>query len=149
MIESTSIGFSTKVIFNLFTVYLGGTLAYLGLSEESLFLFSILLVIDYATGVVKARMLGHCITSNKMKYGITSKLSLLLIPIVLAVGAKAVGADFGMALSVGLNILVLSEIYSIIGNIYSIRTKEELPEYDVVSMLGKRIRNILMKHSEG
>lgn len=139
---------SAKVVFNFFTVCFGGMLTYLGLNGESFFLFSVLLVIDYMTGVAKAYRLGHCITSNKMKYGVLSKLSLLLIPIVLAIGAKAVGADFKTVLMVGINILVLSEIYSIIGNIYSIRTKDELPEYDVVAMLGKRIRNVLIKYSE-
>lgn len=146
--EGTTAGVGIKVIFNFFTVCIGGMLTYLGLNGEAFFLFSMLLIIDYMTGVAKAYRLGHCITSNKMKYGVLSKLSLLLIPVVLAIGAKAVGADFKTVLMVGINILVLSEIYSIIGNIYSIRTKDELPEYDVVAMLGKRIRNVLIRYSE-
>lgn len=146
--ESLSASVYSKVVFNFFTVCLGGMLTYLGLNGESFFLFSVLLIIDYMTGVAKAYRLGHRITSNRMKYGVLSKLSLLLIPIVLAIGAKAVGADFKTVLMVGINILVLSEIYSTIGNIYSIRTKDELPEYDVVAMLGKRIRNILIRYSE-
>ena len=148
VVESATASVYAKVVFNFFTVCIGGMLTYLGLNGESFFLFSVLLVIDYITGVAKAYRLGHCITSNKMKYGVLSKLSLLLIPVVLAIGAKAVGADFKTVLMVGINILVLSEIYSIIGNIYSIRTKDELPEYDVVAMLGKRIRNVLIKYSE-
>ncbi|MDD2651670.1 MAG: phage holin family protein [Sulfurimonas sp.] len=146
--EGTTASIYAKVLFNFFTVCVGGILTYLGLNVESFFLFAMLLLIDYITGVAKAFRLNQCITSNRMKYGILSKLSLLLIPLVLAIGAKAVGADFKTVLLVGVNILVLSEVYSIIGNIYSIRTKDELPEYDVVAMLGKRIRAVLLRYSD-
>ncbi len=146
--EGTTASIYAKVLFNFFTVCVGGMLTYLGLNAESFFLFAMLLLIDYITGVAKALRLNQCITSNRMKYGILSKLSLLLIPLVLAIGAKAVGADFQTVLLVGVNILVLSEVYSIIGNIYSIRTKDELPEYDVVAMFGKRIRAVLIRYSD-
>jgi len=146
--ESATVTSYGKIVFNFFTVCVGGLLTYLGLSGEAFFLFSVLLIIDYVTGIAKAHRLNQPITSNRMKYGILSKLSLLLIPIVLAIGAKAVGADFKTVLLVGINILVLSEVYSIIGNIYSIRTKDELPEYDVVAMLGKRVRAFLIRYSD-
>lgn len=145
MLEATTV----KIVWNTLIVFIGGVLAYLGISQDSFLMLSLLLVIDYATGLIKARRLQVSITSNKMKYGLISKLSLLLIPLVLAIGAKAIGADFTLVLLSGINILVLSEVYSIIGNIYSIRTKLELPEYDAVSMLGKRIRDILIRKSEG
>lgn len=146
--ESSSAAVSAKVFFNIFTFCCGSALTYLGLDGEAFFLFSVLLIIDYMTGVAKAYRLNQHITSNRMKYGILSKLSLLLIPIVLAIGAKAVGADFKTVLLVGINILVISEVYSIIGNIYSIRTKDELPEYDVVAMIGKQIRTVLLRYSD-
>lgn len=136
---------SLLVAINSFTVMCSAWLAYLGLDKEAILLFSLLLLIDYVTGVTKSYKLGYAITSVRMKYGILSKLSLLLIPIVLAIGAKAVGSDFKSVLIIGLNILILSEVYSIIGNIYSIRTHKELPEYDVVAMLGNKIRNMLLK----
>ena len=122
-------------------------LAYLEISQEPFALFAILLMIDYVTGLVKAQALNISITSNKMKYGIISKLSLLFIPIVLAIAAKAVGVDSHYILMSGINILIISEVYSIIGNIYSTRTKEELPEYDAVAMIGKKIRNFLISKS--
>ena len=136
-----------KIIYNFIVVLISSVLAYLNIEKEQMMLLAILLVIDYLTGLYKARMLGHSITSNKMKYGCISKLLLLLVPIVLAIGAKSAGADFGFALLVGINILIISEIYSIIGNIYSSRTKEELPEWDAVSIIGKKIRNTLLRIS--
>jgi len=140
---------TAKVLFTTGSFALSSTLVYLGINAEAFMLFSLLLGMDYSTGILKARAIKESITSNKMKYGIISKFSLILIPIVLAIGAKAVGADFGSVLLAGINMLILSEVYSIIGNIYAIKTHEELPEYDVVAMIGKRIRNALLKTSEG
>ena len=144
MIETTTF---MKIIWNSFVVLFSGILAYLEISQEPFTLFSILLIIDYLTGLTKAKTLQVSITSNKMKYGLISKLSLLIIPIILAIGAKATGADYHYVLLSGMYILILSEVYSIIGNVYSIRTREELPEYDAVAMLGKQIRNILIRNS--
>ncbi len=141
-------GATAKLIYNTAALCFSGTLTYLGLNAEGFLLFALLILIDYITGVAKAKVLGHSITSNRMKYGIISKLSLLFIPLVLAIGAKAVSADFATILFVGINILVISEVYSIIGNIYSIRTKEELPEYDVIAVIGHRIRKVLIKYGE-
>lgn len=136
-----------KISWNSLIVIFSGMLAYLQIEQEPFTLFAVLLMIDYITGLAKARILGHSITSNKMKYGIISKLSLIFIPIVVAIGTKAAGGDSHNILVAGMFILIFSEIYSVIGNIYSIRTKEELPEYDAVSMLGKHIRNILVMKS--
>lgn len=144
----TEASLTAKIFFNSFNLIISALLVYLGLDGEAFLLFSILLFIDYVTGVMKARALNHSITSNKMKYGIISKFSLMFIPIVLAIGAKALDADFSSVLLVGINILVLSEVYSIIGNIYTVRTKEELPEYDAVAAIGKKIRTTLIKASD-
>lgn len=136
-----------KIFWNTFVVLFSGILAYLQISQEPFTLFAILLVIDYLTGLAKARTLGHSITSNKMKYGLISKFSLIVVPLVVAMGAKALGADSHYVLTSGMYILILSEVYSIIGNIYSTRTKEEFPEYDALAMIGKQIRTILIRNS--
>jgi len=132
-----------KFIFFVLAGYLSWFFSYLNISVEVFSIFSFLLVIDFITGVVKASTLGHRITSNKAKYGVLSKFSLILIPIVVALGAKGVGKDAGDLFVWGMNLLILSEVYSIIGNVYAIRTKKELPEWDVISILGKRIRDTL------
>jgi len=134
-----------KLVLNGAMIGFAGLLTYLGLDKEVFAALGWLLFIDYFTGVWKAKTLGHCITSNKMKYGVVSKFSLMLIPFVFAIAAKAIDADAGNVLFVGMNILVLSEVYSIIGNIYSIRTKLELPEWDAVAALGHKIRKTLIK----
>ena len=140
MIETTT---AIKIVWNTFVVLFSGVLAYLEISQEPFTLFALLLIIDYITGLTKAKT----ITSNKMKYGLISKLSLIIVPLVVAMGAKALGADSHYILSSGMYILILSEVYSIIGNIYSTRTKEEFPEYDALAMIGKQIRIILLRQA--
>uniref|UniRef100_UPI004047D9CE phage holin family protein n=1 Tax=Aliarcobacter sp. TaxID=2321116 RepID=UPI004047D9CE len=144
IIETTTF---VKILWNTVIVFFSAILAYLEISEEPFTLFAILLIIDYLTGLAKAKILCVSITSNKMKYGIISKLSLLLIPITIAIGAKAIGADSHYILLSGMYILIFSEVYSIIGNIYSIRTRDELPEYDAVASIGKKIRTYLILKS--
>lgn len=144
MIETTTF---IKIIWNSFVILFSGILAYLEISQEPFTLFALLLIIDYITGLAKAKTLGHSITSNKMKYGLISKLSLIIVPLVVAMGAKALGADSHYVLTSGMYILILSEVYSIIGNVYSARTREEFPEYDALAMIGKQIRNLLIKNS--
>ena len=100
MVETTAF---IKVFYNFIVIFISSMLVYLDLEKEPMFFFAVLLVIDYVTGLYKAKILGHSITSNKMKYGCISKLLLLLIPIVLAIGAKSVGADMDKALLVGIN----------------------------------------------
>lgn len=143
MLQEVSV--MAKVWFNSCTVVLSAILVYLGLDSEVFSLFALLLLLDYISGIAKAKVLGVAITSNRMKYGLISKISLIIMPITLAIGAKAAGADFTHVLAVSMNILIVSEVYSVIGNVYAIRTREELPEYDVVASLGKKIRTVLIR----
>lgn len=140
---------SVKLIYNIVAVLFASMLTFLGLNVETFFLFSVLLLVDFITGIGKAKTLGHDITSDKMKYGIISKMSLIIIPLVLGIAAKAMQMPSENVLFIGMNILILSEVYSVIGNIYSMRTKEEMPEYDALTLLGRRIRSMLIKMSGG
>lgn len=107
--------------------------------------FGVLIVIDYLTGLGKAYQLGHSITSNKMKYGIVSKLALVTVPITLAVAAKGLDKDADILLTASMSILIISEVYSIIGNYYSMTTGEEMPEYDAVAAIAKKLRTALIR----
>ena len=41
-----------------------------------------------------------------------------------------------------------AEVYSIISNIYTIKSGEELPEYDAIAIIDKKLRNVLMRIGE-
>ena len=129
-----------KLIFTTVASAISWILVYTGIDTEVFSIFAALIVTDFATGIAKARTLGERVSSNKAKYGVISKFSLLLIPVVLAAGAKAIGQDASHLFFWGVNLLIISEVYSVIGNIYTVRTGIELPEWDVISLLGRRIR---------
>lgn len=144
MIEATT---TIKIIWNSIVALLGSLLTYLGLDAEAIVVLTVLLGVDYATGLIKAKSIHESITSNKMKYGIASKMILLVIPISIALGAKGVDVEMGMLVIVCVNILIFSELYSILGNIACITSGKVLPEIDAPSMIAKQIRNFLIKQA--
>jgi phage-related holin len=138
-----------KLVFNLFLTS-GAVFMYsIGIDINAMYYLSILLVIDYMTGLMKASRVGESITSHKMKYGVVSKLSIVIIPISFAITARALGLEFGAFLKIAFNLIILSELYSIVGNIYSIRTKEQLPEMEVISIIASKIRDFLTRGGKG
>lgn len=108
----TSTTQTIAIIWNFIIVIMSGLLAYLGLDAEAITVLTVLLAIDYATGLIKAKSIHESITSNKMKYGIASKMVLIVIPISIALGAKGVNVDLSSLVLVCVNILIFSEMYS-------------------------------------
>lgn len=136
---------TTQVIYNFLVWCFALIVTWLDMDINMLTSFGVLLVFDYITGLGKAYHLGHSITSNKMKYGIVSKLSLIIVPLIINVAAKGLGSDSTILLDFVIVILILAEVYSIIGNIYSMRSGEEMPEYDAITAIGKRLRTVLIR----
>lgn len=145
MTDHAQAALTAKVLFSGIAGGISWLLLYTGINGEVFSILAALLVVDFITGVAKAHRLGKHITSNRARYGVASKLSLLLIPLVLGAAARAMGKDGGTLFTWGMNLLILSETYSIIGNIYTIRTVNELPEWDVVSLLGQKIRDMIQR----
>jgi len=137
-----------KVCINIIIAIISYAFAYAGLSAEQMAAFAVLIAIDYITGIIKAHYIGESITSNRMKYGAISKLSLLIVPIVLGIGSKSTGIDFGIAIGMFINILIVSEVYSSISNVYAITKGKELPEYDVLAIVARNLREYLIKKGE-
>lgn len=144
----TEHGIGGVVTYNGSAIAVSSFFVYLGLDKEAILFFAVLLLIDYITGLGKALAIKESITSNKMKYGILSKLSLLIIPITVAIAGKSVNVDMTYIIYASMNVLVLSEVYSIIANIYSMRTHKELPEFDVTRLLARKIKVILLSWAE-
>ncbi len=132
-------------IFGLNALYLPfvSVVHYLGLETEALALFCTLLVIDLITGVLKVLSLKQKPKSWRFANGLISKGVLLLIPLSIAVAAKAVHIDLGELIYLFISALILSELYSIIANIYTIHTGKEAEEFDVLSLLLKKIRTTI------
>ena len=146
--QAASSAVSAKVVFATVAGVISWILTYAGIDQESFAIFGALIAVDFITGVSKARALGQSVTSNRARYGILSKASLLILPLVIALGAKGIGQDAGPLFAWMINLLIVSEVYSILGNIYAIRTRQELPEWDVISLMGQRIRDAFERNEK-
>lgn len=118
----------------------------LGLPHEGVIALTILIIIDVLTGVLKvARIQGaRAITSRSFASGILFKCLIVMIPIVIAIAGKGIGVDLSFMAKGALSMLVLSETYSIIGNIYSIKTGKEEKEFDAVSYSINKVRETVL-----
>lgn len=119
--------------------------AYIGVSHNVLIAFALLMVIDVITGMIASKRIEGCnsITSDRLKFGVGSKLLLLAIPFSLALCATAIGQDLRVLTSSSISIMALAELYSIISNIVSYRTGERVPEFDAVSIVLGKVRAFL------
>lgn len=129
----------TSILGNL-KAALYAVVAFVGLPVDPMLALSVLILIDFVTGVGSAYILEEPVTSNRARIGILSKVVLLLIPVTMALVMKALGASHYLEYANSIiYVLVLSEAYSIIGNIYTIQTKERVKELDAVSALLKSL----------
>ena len=117
-------------------------LEYFGMTQETLIILTSMLVLDWIFGVVNAYIQDN-LQSKLMVTWLVKKLTRWMLPfIVIAVirGAWFENVDFvSTAL---LSILIVAEWYSVIGHIYSINYKEELPEIDAMKALFERISKL-------
>lgn len=119
--------------------------AYFNIPTEAFAILGALIVIDTITGSVRALTVDHrSYSSALLRNGLLAKLTLMLIPLVLALVGKAVGIDMTAMVSGAIGILVVSEAYSIIANIGQITAKnEKSAESDAVSFLISKILAVL------
>ena len=116
-------------------------LMYTGLPAEPAAILAVLMCIDFVAGVSRARVIGEPVTSHRIKVGTISKCAVMTVPLVLALAAKGMGADFNWIVGWAISVLILSESYSIIANVYTIRTGKIAPEWDAISLILSKIRS--------
>ena len=125
--------------------WLAAVLEYFNVSWEVLAILSVLLALDYVFWVVDAYLLDRAsVTSTKMWRGLAKKLTRWMLPMIVIIILKWIGADdIELASTIIFSILIITEGYSIIGHIYSINTWEKLPEIDALKLLFEFIANLL------
>ena len=121
-----------------------GFFAWLGISMESFGILMILMCLDSLMGAIKAIRMGDQFSFNKLLWGFVLKLCFLIVPLVVALLGKSLGYEFAIAVNIVISVLSVSEGYSILGNIYSAKNREEVKKVDAVSLLLKALRTALM-----
>jgi hypothetical protein len=102
------------------------------------------MVIDTFTGICKQwKVDPRWITSHALGSGVLKKIVTVLILYVFALLGKGVGIPPEHFVEWGLSLLIMSEWYSAIQNIYAVRTWKILPEYDVISIILKKVGEMI------
>jgi len=131
------------------------TALFLNINLEIVQILMLLMALDTIFGIVKALRLGDQFNFGILFWGFSTKLLILIIPMVLALVGKGLGYDFTPLVDGVMKVLVLAEGFSIFTSMYVIKTKEKVKNVDVVSMLLSSIRkgfmstiNVLLKKIE-
>lgn len=114
---------------------------YLGIETGIIEALFWLMVTDSVLGIAKSLRLGRKFSFYRLAWGIVGKISLLVVPMILALIGKGVSFDFHYFVVAVLNILVVSEGISCITNVLSIKKCEEVKNTDYVTTLLMAIKN--------
>lgn len=120
---------------------------WLGLNPQAVTIFSVLMIIDVITGITRAAVVtgGRSVRSAVLKRGILAKLLVLTALFSVALAGKGVGFDMGTLVQSTVNVLILGELYSILGNVHSVRTGNQKVEFDAVAFLLAQVRGLVNK----
>ena len=116
-------------------VWLGVILEYFWMTQETLIILTVMLILDWIFWVTNAYIQGT-LQSKLMVTWLVKKLTRWMLPfIVIAVLRWAGFEKVDLISTTLLSILIVAEWYSVIGHIYSINYKQALPEIDALKML--------------
>ncbi|UXQ88854.1 holin family protein [Tenacibaculum phage Larrie] len=116
---------------------------YLGIDKEAFGILIVFMCIDSVLGAIKAVQLGEKFSFKILLWGFCLKLCILIVPLIVSLLGKAMKYDFSVTVNIVICVLLISESYSIIGNIYMAKYKKVLDKVDIVSMLLKSLRNFI------
>jgi toxin secretion/phage lysis holin len=138
-LEQPIFGKLTEIAMTVKT-FLYGVFLFLDIDTDIVKILAILMAIDTVLGVFKSIRLKRKVSFKKLVWGMVTKTSVLIVPMILALVAKALSFDFSWFVNAVLNILVLSEAFSSITNIISIKEGKELENTDFITKLLHAVR---------
>ena len=124
-----------------FKGFVYGAFVFLDINIDIVQVLGALMFLDTILGVIKTFVLGNKFSFKKLLFGLLSKAAVLIVPMVLALTAKALSFDFNWFVNAVLDILVIAEAFSAITNVISIKEKKELENTDFITILLKKIRS--------
>lgn len=131
--------------FNIFKNLSYFLMVFVHLSPESYSILGVLMIVDTVTGIVRSGVIDgwQTVTSHELSTGILAKGTLILVPLLIALASRGVGFNLTIIASTTLDILILSELYSSLSNIQSIRLRRQVLEFDAVNYVLSKLRDLL------
>lgn len=120
---------------------------FIGLDAQSYFILALFMVLDTFLGIIRVVIVhgGQAVRSYRLVSGLMAKLAIILVPLIIAYTGKGIGMDFHLLAVWSLNLLILAQAYSILGNINSIYVRKDVYEFDAVSWVLTKIQGTLEK----
>lgn len=100
--------------------------------------------IDSVFGMLKALKLKQCLDFKKFIWGITSKISLLFIPFIIASFGFVFGHDLAFLVSSFIYIIAANETVSIFSKITTLRTGKDYKNEDFVTKAIEAMRDFFI-----
>lgn len=138
-----------KAAFYFIVMAVGMGLNYIEVEHSLIYTLTGLMVVDWITGIIKARRLKIEVTSKRSNKGLIEKIMLLVIPVAIAVTLKAVDVPIGITMKAAFTLITVAELFSVVSNCYCIYAQTDVKEYDAVTAVIRFIRNSLMKGLKG
>lgn len=128
-------------------LYIPAALA--GVSLDAIGVLVALLAFDIVTGIWRSVVLsgGAAITSLRAINGFFSKFLFVSIPVTIAYMGHGMGFDLSPLVSMSMGVLTLATGYSIIGNIYTIRTGRKVKEFDAMQIILMQIQAVIERYT--
>lgn len=123
------------------------SIEWLGFKPQIIAIFFVLMVMDIITALLRVTMNEGAseMKSAPLKRGLTAKFLLASGLFSMALATKGIGFDFQNIAGGMMNILILGELYSILGNVHSARTGQPKSEFDAVAYLLNKVKANLDK----
>lgn len=110
--------------------------------QQAILVLSVLIIIDFCTWLIKSWRLKET-SSEVLSRGFVRKMTLIIIPLTLQLVSTGVQMDLTAFITWTISALIFSEGYSIIWNIYTVQTGKKAKEYDVMTILIKKLWRII------
>lgn len=120
---------------------------FVNVNPESYWILGLLMIVDTLTGIIRSGVVHgwRTVTSHDASTGILAKGCLILVPLLIALSGRGVGLDLSFVAKSTLNILICSELYSILSNVQSVRLCRDVEEFDAINYLLIKLRLFLEK----
>ena len=119
----------------LWWIWVAWILDYFWIVHDWFIIMSVMLLVDWWFWIASAYFLWEKVESRTMRLWLVKKCTRRLLPFIVAWALKRTWFPVDKLITAILWIIVFSEAYSVIWHIYSINTKEKLPEIDAFKML--------------
>lgn len=124
--------------------------AYFGIDQEIFVILCSLMFADSFLGGIKSHRLNSKLPDKfsrwewqKFWWGLAIKIMVASLPFLLAVLAITFDYDGKWFIDACIKIMIVSETYSILGNIYAVKNRKDVKKVDAISILLHSIRESL------